>query len=662
MAATSSDDRIGSTPLSFQELERLRVFSNEILRNQLPSLKYFKYRYGFKHLRDSSGVSIASSATCVLSLVATDKWKDHSDKAKTQALLSYLLSRNTSADLPRNNPFTIAWILDAVSDLEGYFDGVTLPKSRIRKKEDVLQSTLKRFGGGVKIKPYPASAYLTQLVVRVLVKRSKLTARLNKSVNDWAWAELARQLALIRSKDKTADAFAVAYLLMLVATVTPTANTSPDQSSIQRAALDTIFSSQRDDGTWPLSRPLFHYPKVGSAYCYEYEMLTQLLQTNELRDLILEHLPHLARAAESASNTVYRVEGDTWAWTSGHHPQKGGPESWATASVYHFFHALDRVTAYAVRKELFRQLEVPLPATGAPWKGKSDFEKGFLDCPLKTRQGNRFVRRSLTNFLWSSFVKQVREEAPNIERGRTFGKKTPRSAIFYGPPGTSKTDLSQRIADCLGWPLLAIDPSHLLRKGMDGIQAEANAIFRMLEQTERVVVLFDEFDELVRERDPSSSEPFSRLLTTAMLPKLARLHKKGTLVFIIATNNVAEFDLAIRRQGRFDLVVQIMPPTAEAKFKKRDWGSEKINIRSTLRRCGIRVTGTIRGKIADLTYGECDDLASDLAGATTKHSAEAILEDHWRGCTLNRELKKDEKGNSWTWRDRCAAEAQEFRG
>src|SRR6202047_2414510 len=97
-----------------------------------------------------------------------------------------------------------------------------------------------------------------------------------------------------------------------------------------------------------------------------------------------------------------------------------------------------------------------------------------------------------------------------------------------------------------GWPLLAIDPSLLLRNGMEGIQAEANAIFRMLEETERVVVLFDEFDELVRERGSSATEPFSRLLTTAMLPKLASIHKRATLVFIIATNNVGEFDLAIR--------------------------------------------------------------------------------------------------------------------
>jgi hypothetical protein len=56
----------------------------------------------------------------------------------------------------------------------------------------------------------------------------------------------------------------------------------------------------------------------------------------------------------------------------------------------------------------------------------------------------------------------------------------------------------------------------------------------------KFVVLFDEFDELVRERG-SDAEAFSRSLTTAMLPKLANLRKRATLVFIIATNNIDSF-------------------------------------------------------------------------------------------------------------------------
>ena len=238
---------------------------------------------------------------------------------------------------------------------------------------------------------------------------------------------------------------------------------------------------------------------MGSADRYEDETLTQLLQQEELHDLLFEYLPKLRQAAESASNTVYRVEGNIRTWTSGHHPQKGGPESWATASVYHSFHALDRLLAKAVQRELFRYLEVQLPTTSVRGKQKAEFASTLLDSRVRVKdQGNR--SREPSRISWERFVKPLWEESEGVAKGRPFSKKTPRSAIFFGPPGTSKTDLSQKIADFLGWPLLAIDPSHLLRNGMEGIQAEANHIFRMLEQTEGVVVLFDEFDELVLER------------------------------------------------------------------------------------------------------------------------------------------------------------------
>jgi hypothetical protein len=653
MPTASKGDEGQISQLTFSDLERLRLFSRENLRNQLVSLGYFAHSYGFKHQEESKHVSVASSATCALSLVATDTWLKHSTPAKSKALLKFLVSQNESADLAPNNPFTLAWILDAAAGLEPYCNPLDPATVRaIKKKEKILRDTLRDANGGVKIDPYPPSAYLTQLVVRVL---SPLTGKLRTTVTDWAWGELARQLAIIQSQSKTADALAVAYLLMLVARVTPTTKISPEQSSIQRTALKTFFGCQGKDGTWPLSRPLFHYPKVGSAYCYEYEMLTQLLQEEELHVLLLEHLPNLRAVAEAAPNTVYRVKGNIRTWTSGHHPQKGGPESWATASVYHFFYTLDRLLAKAIRKELFKYLEAPLPTTSARGTKKSEFAPTILDSNVKIMDRGKARQRSLKGFLWDKFVKPLWGESEAIAKGRRFGKQTPRSAIFFGPPGTSKTDLSRKIADFLGWPLLQIDPSHLLRSGMDAIQAEANSIFRMLEQAEGVLVLFDEFDELVLERGSPKAEAFSRFLTTAMLPKLANIYKGGTIAFIIATNNIDDFDIAIRRQGRFDHLVQVMPPTYEAKMTKKDWGLSKIDIGQTLRRLKVNLSADIKQRIADLTYGECDDFATYLAGQTSRDTALSTLEDHWGRCTLNTGVPGEKVPK--TWRQRCAEEA-----
>ena len=81
-------------------------------------------------------------------------------------------------------------------------------------------------------------------------------------------------------------------------------------------------------------------------------MLTQLLSEPRLQDLLFEYLPHLSAAVESVSRSSYSVQDGVQAWTSGHHPQLKSPESWATASVYHFVHMLDRLLAEAVRREV----------------------------------------------------------------------------------------------------------------------------------------------------------------------------------------------------------------------------------------------------------------------------------------------------------------------
>jgi hypothetical protein len=656
MPITHGDDERKVASLDFSKLESLRRFCAEMQQYQVASLNYFKYDVGFKHVQAREKISISSSATCVLSLVATDQWK--ANKADTKKLLQNLISRNESAGLPKDNPFTLAWILEAVAVLEDRSDALDPTfRESVTQKEDVLRELIKKGGGAVSIDSYPQSAYLTQLVVRVLRRRKKLEPEIEILVHQWASRELTRQLALVQAKSKTQDAFAFAYLLMLVTEVTPLSKITPEMASIQRAALQTVFDCQLKDGTWPLSRPLFHYPSFGNAHCYEYEMLTQLLQEVELEDLLLDYLQKLSLAAKALLGSVYRLEKGVWAWASGHHPQLEGPESWTTASVYHFVHQLDRLLAEAVRRELFTYLDQPLPRTvKRDGKSKDDFAPApefldsVVDVPGKTRE-------SLRDFLWDRFVQPLSKKADSLVEGGNLGRTTPRSAIFFGPPGTSKTELSRKVADFLGWPLLIVDPSLLLRKGMDGIQAEANVLFRMLLETERIVVLFDEFDELVRERGTSDSQPFSRLLTTAMLPKLASIHKRAALVFIIATNHVGEFDLAIRRQGRFDRVIQIMPPTYEAKMGKTDWGPERnLSLKARLDELKVDITEEIKAQIADLTYDECETFVIELSKPHTPQSAITTLGAMWNQCTLQTAVSQG--AERITWADQCRAEAQ----
>src|ERR1700730_17274217 len=116
MLFTCSDSQ--NTAIDFRKLECLRLFCRQIQQDQVASLKYFEWEVGYQHYKGKNKISVSSSATCVLSLVATDSWK--ADKTQTKALIRSLISKETSAGLPKQNPFTIAWILEAVSALADY--------------------------------------------------------------------------------------------------------------------------------------------------------------------------------------------------------------------------------------------------------------------------------------------------------------------------------------------------------------------------------------------------------------------------------------------------------------------------------------------------------------------------------------------------------------
>jgi len=352
--------------------------------------------------------------------------------------------------------------------------------------------------------------------------------------------------------------------------------TSPEDKEIFAHALGVFFAQQLADGSWPLSRPMFHYQLVGNAYSFDYELLTQLLLCEPFRDDLLRYLPNLEIAVNVATRTSFDLRpeqpGTHLAWASGHHPQLEGPESWSTASVYHFAHSLDRVVAEGIRRALFSELGLvyPGPPTGPvnapPDVGVGTFAQDFLDADVPLQDGPASLREILAR----RFVFRIARQADRVRRGGRLSKDTPMSAILYGPPGTSKTQLAKIVSKYLGWPLVSVDPSYLVQEGLDRVQAMANRLFSMLATVEEVVVLLDEFDEMGRTR-AGNDNLLSRFITTAMLPKLAAINDERKIVFLLATNYVRGFDAAFSRGGRFDMRLPIMPPNLNAKLHHAEW-------------------------------------------------------------------------------------------
>jgi hypothetical protein len=211
-------------PLGFESLERLRRYLAARRDKHALSLEYyFDSRFaGFyhKHEKDDPHMSKSSTSTCVLSLIRAAKWEAGPWKdTAAETLRVFLTDKWQSAGLKVNNPFTVAFVLEAAQAIIPFAkSGLTAAlKRRLRQAEAILKREIS--AGSVSLLGYPPSAYLTQLVTRVLAARGAIEEATRTKVLEWAWQELNYQLALLQAESKNADVFQLGYAMILVSDV-----------------------------------------------------------------------------------------------------------------------------------------------------------------------------------------------------------------------------------------------------------------------------------------------------------------------------------------------------------------------------------------------------------------------------------------------------------
>ena len=125
--------------------------------------------------------------------------------------------------------------------------------------------------------------------------------------------------------------------------------------------------------------------------------------------------------------------------------------------------------------------------------------------------------------------------------------------LFYGAPGSGKTESAYQIARLLGRDILSVSIEQLIDSRLGETAKNVSLLFDEISHLSysKVVVLFDEIDSLVMDRVNKNDLREMGRVTSAFLKGLDALNEN--IVIIATTNLYSDFDKAIIR--RFDAKV-----------------------------------------------------------------------------------------------------------
>ncbi len=242
-------------------------------------------------------------------------------------------------------------------------------------------------------------------------------------------------------------------------------------------------------------------------------------------------------------------------WQSEHTAAPSKIHLWATSQVllYLQYYAamLDQHIARALRADV--GLAYTQVKATDPEKRKRTWKEVMLREPLA---GFHPTKYRVYDEMDQYFVEPRAVKAQNADLSY--------SMLLYGPPGTGKTMLAQELANALGYDFIGVSPSDFIQSGEAGVEARAKRIMEVLNAQSDVVILLDEIDRLLLDRNSEQyglqSDMF-QFMTPSMLTKLHDLREMKRSVFVIATNYAERIDSAIKRPGRIDRQLLVLPPT-----------------------------------------------------------------------------------------------------
>ena len=221
-------------------------------------------------------------------------------------------------------------------------------------------------------------------------------------------------------------------------------------------------------------------------------------------------------------------------------------------------------------------------------------------------------------------VKQRLEAAslrPCVTRNsrRLYSKSLRGGLLLYGPPGCGKTFIARAVAGELGAQFMPVSFADVIDMFVGQSERNIHELFSIARRNAPCVLFLDEVDALGQKRSQLRHTPM-RSAVNQLLLELDDVAGSNDGIFLLAaTNHPWDVDSALRRPGRFDRTLLVLPPDQPARE-----GVFRYHLRER------PVAGIDLARLARLTEGYS---GADIAHVCETSAEHALMDSVRQGTT-----------------------------
>jgi SpoVK/Ycf46/Vps4 family AAA+-type ATPase len=206
----------------------------------------------------------------------------------------------------------------------------------------------------------------------------------------------------------------------------------------------------------------------------------------------------------------------------------------------------------------------------------------------------------------------------NPDLRRLYGKSLRGGLLLYGPPGCGKTFIARAVAGELGAKFIAVSFADIIDMFVGQSERNIHELFEIARRNAPCVLFLDEVDAIGQKRSQLRNTPMRSAVNQLLLEldDVAGTNSEGVFL-LAATNHPWDVDSALRRPGRFDRTLLVLPPDAPARE-----GVFRFHLRER------PVAGIDLARLARLTDGYS---GADIAHICESAAEQALLDSVRRG-------------------------------